>query len=123
MPSNLRKEMLPNLGVVMLIIHFVRGISRTPRARSLNPGVELMALCSCKVNCYSICVSDVLISSNITLRIIALMLIVLGGMGPSGGGGNSGVKRLVEAVFLQELDLALVASMFVAPLLLRCSLA
>lgn len=105
MPSNLRKLTLQNLGVGVLVIRFVRGISRTPRVRSSNLGVEFVALCSCEVKLYSILVSNFLISSDIMFCIIASMFIVPGGTGPSGGDGNSDVKRLVEAVFLQELDI------------------
>ncbi|GMN51809.1 hypothetical protein TIFTF001_020959 [Ficus carica] len=54
MPSNLRKETLPNLGVGVLMIHCVRGVSQTLHARSSNPGVELMALYSCVENHCSI---------------------------------------------------------------------
>lgn len=105
MPLNLGKEMLPNLGVGVLVIRFVRGVSQTPRARSLNPRVELVALYSCEVNHCSICISNILISLDIILCIIALMFIVPGGTGPSSDGGDSGVERQVEVVFLWELDL------------------
>ena len=78
MPSNLRKDTLPNLGVGMLVICYVRGVSQTLHVRSSNPGVELMALCSYEVNRYSIYISNVLISSNIILHIITSMFIIPG---------------------------------------------
>ncbi|GMN61290.1 hypothetical protein TIFTF001_030445 [Ficus carica] len=52
---------------------------------------------------YSICASNVLISSDIMLRIMASTFIVPGGTRPSGDGGNSGVTRRVRVVFLLEL--------------------
>ncbi|GMN59928.1 hypothetical protein TIFTF001_029027 [Ficus carica] len=100
---NLEKETLPNLGVGVLVIHFVRGVSQTLRARSSNPGVELVALCSCEVNHCSICVSNVLISSDIILCIITVMFIVPGGTGPSSSGVDFGIECQVEPVFLREL--------------------
>ncbi|GMN59251.1 hypothetical protein TIFTF001_028343 [Ficus carica] len=75
------------------MIHCVTGVSQTPRARSTNPGVELVALWSCKVNRCSIYISNVLISLNMILCIITSMFIIPGGTGPSGHGGSSGVER------------------------------
>ncbi|GMN64909.1 hypothetical protein TIFTF001_033986 [Ficus carica] len=83
----------------LFVIRFVSGVSRTPRARSSNPGVEVVALCICEEKRYSICASNVLISSDIMLRIISSMFIVPGGTGPSGGGDKSGVERRVEVVW------------------------
>ena len=37
--------MLLNLGLMELVIRFVKGVSQTPRARSSNPGVDVVALC------------------------------------------------------------------------------
>ena len=95
---NLGKKMLPNLGVCVFVIHCVRGV------RPLNPGMELLGLYSYEENCYSICIYNVLISSDIILHIIASMFAVPCETGPSDGGGSSGVERLVEDAFLQELD-------------------
>ncbi|GMN52605.1 hypothetical protein TIFTF001_021748 [Ficus carica] len=83
--------------VIVFVIRFVRGVSRTPRARSSNPGVEVVALCSCEEKRCSICTSNVLISSDIMLCIISSMFIVPGDKGPFGGSGKLGVKRRVEA--------------------------
>ncbi|GMN71186.1 hypothetical protein TIFTF001_055925 [Ficus carica] len=44
-PLNLGKEMLLNFGVMVLVMRLVRGVSRTPRARSSNPSVEVVARC------------------------------------------------------------------------------
>ncbi|GMN66984.1 hypothetical protein TIFTF001_036054 [Ficus carica] len=107
-PSNLGKEMLPNLGVMVLVMRLVSGISLTPRARSSNPGVDVVALCICDEKRCSICASSVLISSNIKLLIISSMFIVPCGMGPSVGGGKSGVERCVGVFCLLALDLAAV---------------
>ncbi|GMN67075.1 hypothetical protein TIFTF001_036139 [Ficus carica] len=96
--------MLPNFGVIVLVIRFVRGVSRTPRAISSNPGVEVMALCFCDEKRCSICASNVLISSDIKLLIISSTFIICGGTGPSGGGGRSGVERRVGVVHLLESD-------------------
>ncbi|GMN51475.1 hypothetical protein TIFTF001_020625 [Ficus carica] len=96
--------MLPNLGVIVFVIRFVRGASRTPRARSSNPGVDVVALYSCEEKCCSICASNVLISSGIMFRIMTSTFIVPGGTGPSGGGGSSGFERQAGVVFLLELD-------------------
>ncbi|GMN59513.1 hypothetical protein TIFTF001_028609 [Ficus carica] len=76
--SNLRKEKLPNLGVSMLMIRHVKGVSWTPHTR-------------------------VLISLDIMLHIIASMFIIPKRMGPSGSGGSSSDEHQVEDVFLQEL--------------------
>ncbi|GMN54164.1 hypothetical protein TIFTF001_023295 [Ficus carica] len=81
-----------------------KDFSRTPRARSSNPGVDVVALCSCEEKCCSICASNVLISLDIMLRIISSTFIVPGGTRLSGGGGKSGVECRVGVVCLQELD-------------------
>ena len=108
-PLNLGKEMLPNLGMIMFVIHFVRGVSWTPWARSSNPGVDVVALCSCEEKRCSICASNVFISSDIMFCIMTLTFIVPGYTRPSGGGGgNSGVKCRPGVVFLLELDLCAV---------------
>ena len=88
----------------MFIIHFVRGVSQAPQARSLNLGVVVVALCNCEVKFCSICTSNILISSDIILPIMTLMFVVPGRTGPSGGGGNSGIDCRVVVVFLLELD-------------------
>ncbi|GMN19237.1 hypothetical protein TIFTF001_045153 [Ficus carica] len=80
------------------------GVSRTPRARSLNPGFKVVALYSCEEKLCSIYASNVLISSDIMFRIISSTFIIPGGTGPSSGGGKSGVERRVEVVCLLELD-------------------
>ncbi|GMN65354.1 hypothetical protein TIFTF001_034418 [Ficus carica] len=80
---------------MVLVIRFVRGVSRTPRARSSNPGVEVVALCICEEKRCFICASNVLISSDIKLRIISSTFIVYGRTGPSGGGGRSGFEHRV----------------------------
>ena len=103
-PSNLGKGMLLNLGVIVFVIRFVRGVSRTPRARSSNLGVEIVALWICEEKRCSICASNVLISSDIMSRIISSTFIVPGDTRPSGGGGKSGVERLVGVVCLLESD-------------------
>ncbi|GMN62530.1 hypothetical protein TIFTF001_031611 [Ficus carica] len=92
--------MLPNLGVIVFVIRFVRGVSRTSRVRSSNPGIDVVALCSCKEKCCSICASNVLISSDIIFYIMTSTFIVLGGTGPSGASGNSCVDYRVRVVFL-----------------------
>ncbi|GMN62578.1 hypothetical protein TIFTF001_031640 [Ficus carica] len=96
--------MLPNLGVIVFVIRFVRGVSRTLRARSSNPGVEVVTLCSCKEKRCSIYVSNVLIFSDIMLRIMSSTFIVPGGMGPSGGGGKSGVEQRVKRLERNTYD-------------------
>ncbi|GMN70666.1 hypothetical protein TIFTF001_039708 [Ficus carica] len=85
--------MLPNFGVMVLVMPFVRGVSLTPRVRSSNPGVDVVALFICdEIRC-SICASNVLISSDIKLLIISSMFMVLGGMGHSDVAGRSSVER------------------------------
>ena len=96
--------MLPNLGVIVFVIRFVSGVSRTPRARSSNPSVEVVTLCIYEEKRYYICASNVLISSDIMLRIISSTFIVPDGIGPSGEGGKSGVKRHVEVACLLDSD-------------------
>ena len=96
--------MLPNFWVIVFVIRFVRGVSRTPQARSSNPGVEVVAWCICEEKRCSICTSNVLISSDITLRIISSTFIVPGGTGPFGGGGKSCVERRIEVACLLESD-------------------
>ncbi|GMN47399.1 hypothetical protein TIFTF001_016575 [Ficus carica] len=103
-PSNLGKEMLPNFGVIVLVIRFVRGVSRRPRARSSNPGVEVVARCIREEKRCSIWASNVLISSDIMLSIMSSTFVVLGGTGLSGGGGRSGVERRIGVVCLLALD-------------------
>lgn len=88
----------------MFVICFLRGVSRTPRERSSNPEVDVVALCSCEVKRCCIFVFNVLIASDIILRIITSTFIVPGGTGLSGGGGNSGVDHRVGVMFLLELD-------------------
>ena len=102
--SNLEKEMLTNFGMIVFVIYFVRGVSRTLRARSSNPGIEVVALCSCEEKHCSICASNVLISSDIMFRIISLTFIISGGTRLSGGGGKSGIECCVEVVCLLEFD-------------------
>ncbi|GMN67334.1 hypothetical protein TIFTF001_036397 [Ficus carica] len=77
-----------------------KGISRTLRAKSLNPGVDVVALCSCEEKRCSICAFNVLISSDIMFRIMTSTFIVLGGTGPSGAYGNLSVDRRVGVVIL-----------------------
>ncbi|GMN67949.1 hypothetical protein TIFTF001_037009 [Ficus carica] len=59
---------------------------------------------SCEVKRCCIFVFNVLIASDIILRIITSTFIVPGGTGLSGGGGNSGVDHRVGVMFLLELD-------------------
>ncbi|GMN51387.1 hypothetical protein TIFTF001_020550 [Ficus carica] len=86
---------------MVLIIRFVRGVSRTPRARSSNPDVEVVAL-------------------YIMLLIMSSTFIVPCGMGPSGGGGGgrSGVERLVGVIRLLTSDSGVVCLCYA-----RCSFA
>ena len=101
---NLGKEMLPNFGVIVFVIHFVRGVTWIPQTRSSNPSVKVVALCSCEEKYCSICASIVLISSDIMFCIISSTFIVPGDMRPSGGSGKLGVKRCVEVECLLEFD-------------------
>ena len=96
--------MLPNFRVIVLVIHFVRGISQTPRARSSNPGVEVVARCIWEEKRYSIWASNFLISSDIMLLIMSSTFIAPGGTGPSGGGGSLGVEHRIGVVCLLTLD-------------------
>ncbi|GMN64236.1 hypothetical protein TIFTF001_033311 [Ficus carica] len=90
--------------VDLFVIRFVSGVSRTPRARLSNPGVEVVALCICEEKRCSICASNVLISLDIMLRIISSTFIVPGETGPSDGGGKSGVECRVELACFLESD-------------------
>ena len=91
-PSNRGKETLPNFGVIVLVIRFVRGVSRTPRARSSNPGVDVVARCIWEEKRCSIWASSVLISSDMKL-FISSTFIVPSGTGHSGVAGRSGIER------------------------------
>ena len=85
--------MLLNLGVIELVIHLVKGISRTPRARSSIPGVEVVALCNWEEKRCSICASNVFISSDMMFLSMSSTFIGFGKMGPAGEGVRSGVER------------------------------
>lgn len=56
------------------------------------------------MNCCSIYVFNVLISSSIMFLIFSSMFIVPRGMGPSSGGRSSSDEHRVEDAFLWELD-------------------
>ncbi|GMN58512.1 hypothetical protein TIFTF001_027604 [Ficus carica] len=78
----------------------MRGRLSDTASEVIGPSVDVIALCSCEEKCYSICASNVLISSDIMFRIMTLTFIVPGGTGPFGTGVNSGVDRRVGVVFL-----------------------
>lgn len=98
MSSNFEKVTLSNLGVGVLVIHYINGVSRP------LPRDEPIALWRCKVNHCSIWVSNVLISSDVILCIITSMFIISIGTGPSDGDGSSGDERQANDAFLRELD-------------------
>ena len=96
--------MLLNLGVIVLVIRFVRGVSRTPQARSSIPGVEVVALCIWEEKRCCICSSNVLISSDIILLIMSSTFIVPCGIGTAVGAATSGVERRVGVIRLLASD-------------------
>ena len=100
MPLNLGTDMLLNLGVIVFVIRFVRGVSRTLQVKSSNAGVDVVVLCGCEDKCCSIYAFNVLISLDIIFCIMTSTFIVLGGTGPSGADGNLGIDRRVKVVFL-----------------------
>lgn len=77
-----------------------------PTCEIIEPAVEFMAFCSYKVKRYSIWVSNVLVSLYIYyVSHHCFDVHHPRGIRALGSGVNSGVERLVEAMFLQELVL------------------
>ncbi|GMN30908.1 hypothetical protein TIFTF001_048049 [Ficus carica] len=106
--------MLPNLGVMVLVMRLVSGISLTPRARSSNPGVEVVARCICEENRCSICASNVLSSSDIMLLIMSSTFIVRA--------SNAVMEWCFFSNQIHVMDVAVAAVVVVVVLAFRCSL-